>query len=73
MSQFNPELIKYLEPLRELHSAERKHLASHAKIQTMVTSHRLYARDHSDFFLYLIEGRLDLCDEYEDPFYKAAP
>ena len=67
MSQFDPDLLKYLVPLRELRSAERKHLASYAKIKNMEMSDRLYARDSSDLFLYLINGKLDLHDEYEDP------
>ncbi len=67
MSQFDPDLLKYLVPLRELRSSERKYLASHAKVKNMEMSDRLYARDSKDCLLYLIKGKLDLYDEYEDP------
>jgi len=67
MSQLDPDVLKYLVPLRELRSSERKHLASHAKIQDIGMGDRLYARDSSDFLLYLIAGKLEWYDEYESP------
>jgi HD-like signal output (HDOD) protein len=66
MSQIDPDLLKYLMPLRELRSSERKYLASQSKFQNMEINDRIYARDTQDFFLYLIEGKLELFDQGEE-------
>jgi len=67
MTQIDSDLMKYLVPVRELNPAERLHLSRLSKIRTINSGDKFYAKDYSHYFIYLLEGKLDLCDQYIDP------
>ena len=67
MSQISPDLLKYLVPICELSSSERVHLSRLVKVKNLNMGDKILARDFVDYFVYLLEGRLDLCDEYVEP------
>jgi HD-like signal output (HDOD) protein len=67
MSQIDPDLIKYLVPIRELNPAERMHLSRLVKVRAINLGDKIHYKDCADFFIYLLEGKLDLCDEHIEP------
>ena len=67
MSQIDPDLLKYLVPIRELNPAERLHLSRLVKVKPISMGDKVYARDYVDYFVYLLEGKVDLCGDYTEP------
>jgi len=67
MSQIDPEVLKYLIPIRELNPAERLHLSRLVKVKPVSMGDKIYAKDYEEYFVYLLEGKVDLCDQYTEP------
>jgi len=67
MSQIDPEVLKYLIPIRELNPAERLHLSRLVTVKPVSMGDKIYAKDYEKYFVYLLEGKVDLCDQYTDP------
>ncbi|MCW9013555.1 MAG: HDOD domain-containing protein [Gammaproteobacteria bacterium] len=67
MAQCDPELLKYLVPFDKLPIGDRLKLAARIEYIQLAMDNHLYAKDTEQYILYLLEGKLDFCEQYLQP------
>jgi len=65
--QFDNTLLKYLVPIKQLQTEHRLQIASQSQMLELRTGDELSANEEHRWFLYLIEGKLDLLDLNSEP------
>ena len=63
MNQVDPEILKCLIPLNDLSSASRLHLSRLVEVKLVKAGMKLNQKDFSSHLVYLLEGKVEFCDE----------
>lgn len=67
MAQCDPELLKSLVPFDKLPAGDQTRLATKVDYIDLVMDDKIYARDAEEKILFLLEGKLDIFEQYLQP------
>lgn len=65
--QFDNTLLKYLVPIKQLQTEHRLQIASQSQVLELSSGDELSANEEHRWFVYLIEGKLDLLELNKEP------